>query len=227
MKRLGIARAWLLKLFERPDILLIKTESLHEVDPDFVIITDACPTGLGGLIAKINWAEEKLIILEAYESQVLPAEAELLGFQHGQSSSQATVEALAIWKAIKLWATRLESSAFIIRSDSSVALAMVDKLTSSTLSLNFLGGELAFLLEILRVKRVIPQHMAGKLNVEADWLSRLNDNRPTERPAALQGVKLRRVGPAKEADFGLPPPGAKDTPWTEMPQTSASVFRAL
>lgn len=226
VKRLGIARTWLLKIFEKPESMLVKAEALQEPQAEFNI-TDACPTGLGGLIALIEWDRGNLAILEAFEASVSKAEAELLGFEFGASSSQAVVEALAIWKAIKLWSTRIHGKAIIIRSDSSVALAMVDKLSSSSGTLNYLGGELGILAETLEITKIIPQHLAGKLNVEADWLSRLNDNRPAERPATLKGVKLRRLGPAKEVDFSLPPPGSKENPWSHLPQTSASVFRSL
>ena len=116
VKRLGIARAWLERLFKKPDTLLIKIEPLQEPIPEFVLITDACPLGLGGILCKIKHEAQELEILEAYEAPFHTEEAEMLCVKKGSSSAQATVEAFAIWKALKLWAARLESKTIVIRS---------------------------------------------------------------------------------------------------------------
>ena len=59
VKRLGIARAWLERLFKKPDTLLIKIEPPQEPIPEFVLITDACPLGLGGILCKISSTRHK------------------------------------------------------------------------------------------------------------------------------------------------------------------------
>ena len=72
--------------------------------------------------------------------------------------------------------------------------------------MNFLGAEISLLLEDLDIPRLKLQHLAGKFNLETDWLSR-----PFERgalPATLEGVKLVKLKPWSLKDFTLPPPGA-------------------
>ena len=83
------------------------------------------------------------------------------------------LEGLAIWRALQLWATKLQGGPVLIRSDSSVALAMAKKLASSAKSLNYIASEIAILVEKAQITKLIPQHVPGKLIVEADWLSRL------------------------------------------------------
>ena len=57
----------------------------------------------------------------------------------------------------------------VIRSDSSFALAMAKKLASAAKSFHYIASELALLLERVEITRLLPQHIPGKLNVEADW----------------------------------------------------------
>ena len=102
-----------------------------------------------------------------------------MGLEHGESSSQGVLEALAILRAIKLWRTRLQGRAVFVRSDSVVALAMTKRLSSSTPALNHLGGELAIALEQYNVVRLVPQHVPGVMNFEPDWLSRPHDRSET------------------------------------------------
>ena len=106
-----------------------------------------------------------------------------------------------------------------------MALSMAEKYTSGSLSLNFLGGELALLAEKLNLPKLRTQHLARKLNQEADWLSRSHD-RDKVPPEALRGLKIRKVGPVAERDFALPPPGAENGSWAAGPHP-AGVFRCL
>ena len=67
----------------------------------------------------------------------------------GDSRSQGIAEALAVLTAIRLWKSKLAERpiALQVRSDSTTALAMLNKLASSSPSLNYLGAELALTLE--------------------------------------------------------------------------------
>ena len=150
----------------------------------------------------------------------------MLKVEHGQSSSQGVLEALAILRAIKLWRTRLQKRAIFIRSDSVVALAMTRQLASSTPQLNHIGGEIAIRLEEYGIVRVVTQHIPGVLNVEPDWLSRAHDRSP-EIPANLRKVRIKQLAPVTEEDFALPPAGAQNCPWEGAPPHNVSVFHNL
>ena len=63
----------------------------------------------------------------------------------------------------------------VIRSESSIALAMTKKSSWATESLNYIASEMALLLGNSSVIKLLPNHVPGKLNTEADWLSRLGD----------------------------------------------------
>ena len=95
----------------------------------------------------------------------------------------------------------------VIRSDASVALAMARKLASATKSLNYIASEIALLLERAKITKLVPQHIPARLNVEADWLSRLGDR--GDMPGNLEGVKLRRTTALSERSLALKPPGAQ------------------
>ena len=143
--------------------------------------------------------------------------------EHGESSSQGVLEALAVTRAVKLWRTRLQGRAAVfIRSDSVVALAMTRRLSSSTPALNRLGGELGIVLEEHNVLRLVPQHIPGVMNLEPDWLSR-----PHDRAETLKKIKVKQLAPVTSEDFALPPPGAKQQPWEGLPPHNVSVFHNL
>ena len=113
----------------------------------------------------------------------------------------------------------------MIRSDSSVALAMTKKLASPTKTLNYIAAEISLLLEQAKVARLIPQHIPGTPNKEADWLSRLGDR--GEMPAALVGVKLRRMTALSERLMATLPPGAEGSPWKARLPHPKGVYDSL
>lgn len=186
VKRLGTTLPWLKTMFDNPDDLLIRQESLNEVEPNWGIVTDASPRGIGGML--IHNVNEEWHIVEEFEAPVQAHQATALEIQFMEASGQAVLEGLAVLRALQLWATKLQRAAVVIRSDSTVALAMSKKLASPTKTLNYLAAEIALLLEKARIVRLVPQHIAGTLNKEADWLSRLGDR--GEMPRALQQGKL-------------------------------------
>ena len=75
--------------------------------------------------------------------------------EHGESSSQAVLESLAI-----------QRRAIFIRSDSVVTLAMSRQLSSSTPSSNHVGGELSILLEEYGIIRLAGNEPAARLAVQ-------------------------------------------------------------
>lgn len=125
---------------------------------------------------------------------------------------------------MKTWATRIQGKGLLIRSDSAVTLSAAEKGSSGSMTMNFLGGELTILAEKLGLPALKTQHLAGKLNVEADWLSR-PEERCKEVPPALRQIRIRKLGPIGHNDFEITPPG-RSSLWKESPHT-ASVFRCL
>lgn len=203
VKRMGTALPWLEAAFESPEHMLIRQEPLEEKEPVWGVVTDASPRGIGAVL--IHRVGASWHILEAFEAPVMAHQAKALDIEHMQASGQAVLEGLAILRAIQFWATKLQGGPVLIRSDSSVALAMTKKLASGTKSLNYVASELALLLEKTRITKLTPQHVPGKLNVEADWLSRLGDRGPM--PTSLTEVKLCRTTALSERSLAMKPPG--------------------
>eukprot|EP00435_Cladocopium_sp_Y103_P030488 s2244_g7.t1 len=177
-------------------------------------------------IDKFALRREDLCETPAYEAKFTESEAALLGVKHGDSSSQGTVEALAILRAVNLWRTKVQNKAIFVRSDSVVALAMSRQLKGSTPQLNFVGGELSISLEDYNVKRLVAQHLPRVMNTEPDWLSRQHDRSP-EIPAALRKVKIKQLPPMTSDNFVMTPPGARYGAWEGLPPHHVSVFHSL
>ena len=156
---------------------------------------------------------------------MLEAQAKALDIEYMQASGQAVLEGLAVLRAMQVWSTKIQGGAIVIRSDSSVALAMAKKLASATKCLNYIASEMALLLEKLSVTKLIPQHLPGRLNVEADWLSRMGDR--GEMPASLVGVKLKRVSALSEHALAMQPPGVPGSPWMQSMPHPSGVYECL
>ena len=151
--------------------------------------------------------------LEAVEALISPEEAKLLQVEYGEASSQAVMEAYAILRAIDKWGHDWAGRGIMIRSDSTVALAMMQKLSSRHPTLNFIAAEISLRLEKFEVQRLVHQHLRGYLNEEADWLSRLAERKDKPKPAGLTGVPLKRGMPWNVAErFHFPPPGQELPP---------------
>ena len=211
VKRLGGADQWILKLLKSPGSKMIRIEQLHQPPVTRGIITDASPKGWGAILVKVHDDEgEDLEPIEALEALISKEEAELLSVEFGEASSQAVMETYAILRAIDKWGKDLSGRGVLIRADSTVALAMMQRLSSTNKVLNFLAAEITLRLEIHEVQRLVCHHLKGAWNVEADWLSRLSERGDKPKPAGLDGVALRRVSPWTAPEkFLLPPPGQK------------------
>ena len=131
IKRFELARAWLATLLKerRPRTTL----SLWKRPESIMIVTDASPQGCGGLLLVRATAQSPWTPLKAYEYQVDREDAELLGFHHKSHKSQGFLEALAIFLALREWGALLATIkvGLAIRSDSTVALALLEKAASS------------------------------------------------------------------------------------------------
>ena len=224
LKRLGTSLPWLTAAMEKPEVFLLRREPLVEVQPKWGIVTDASPFGLGAIL--IHKVSEEWQIVAAFEAPITEAEAKLLGVEYKEASGQSALEALAIIRAVQGWGLKFKGEPVIIRSDSSVALAMLRKLASPNKILNYLAAELSLMLEELQVPRLVLQHIPGQLNKETDWLSRPN-SRSEPPPEALRSVKIVKEKALVEQWFACPPPGAENSPWKDAVPHSDGVFDTL
>ncbi len=203
VKRLGVALQWILKLLAQEDRFLVRHEPLHLLPPNVGIITDASPKGVGALLVVVRG--DRLIIQEAIEAKFTKTEAKWLSVEWGEASSQSVVEAYAFLRALRKWGHLLKKQDLLIKSDSTVALHMLRKLSSSTMQLNYLAGELALMLEEIQNPRVVVHHVPGIFNKETDWLSRMHDR--GDKPESLNKVKITTLSEPKESFFRVSPPG--------------------
>lgn len=173
------------------------------------ITTDASPEGLGAILI-INAQ-----VIDALTSPVTEQDAKDLEFELGASSSQGTVEALALVVALQHWGNKLAgmSVELTVQADSVTALAMAQKQSAASPSLNFLGATLGILLEKAKVEEMRPVHIPGVANKAADYLSRPSKWKGTPRPAELGDVKITEVGPRSQGFYQLAPPGRKPDLW--------------
>ena len=203
LKRLGATIPWLTAAFEEPEVFLIRHEPLLQKEPVCGVVTDASPKRIGGIVIRKMGQ-----ILEAFEAPVQQHQASALEIE--------VLESLAVLRALEIWATKFQGGPVLIRSDSSV-VGMAKKLASSTRTLNYLASEIS--------TKLIPQHVPGRLNIEADWLSCLGDR--GTMPESFQGVKLRRTTAISERSMATPRPGLKGSPWSSNVPHPKGVYDGL
>ena len=132
------------------------------------------------------------------------------------------LEAWAILVALRKWRAKLKGQAVFIKSDSMLALAVLKKYASSSPTLNWVGGELALCMEKWQMPRLVPHHIAGKLNVEADWLSRPDQQLKIPVPERLQGLTVGSLTHEQVFDHELPPPGVNKHLWGASRELNAA-----
>ena len=187
VKRFGAALEWITKVLEETaSKSMIRQEPLITSMTELGIVSDASPFGVGALLVFMAPGTAAVTILEAMEANVTREEAEMLAH-------------------LKRWQGRLAGENVMVKSDSTVALAIVNRLSSPTKELNFLGAEISFFMEKHDIRRLLPCHIPGKVNKEADWLSRPHERGPL--PKSLEEVKIKQLGPWKQEDFTFTPPG--------------------
>ena len=225
VSRFEMPRAWLQELFGNMDGMLLRTEPLYEVYPDMAIVTDASPKGIGAILCRVDIARNQIEPWVALEITLKEEDAQWLGVPWGEAASQGALEAWAVLLAIRFWKVRLMSIPLLIKSDSTVALAMAAKLSSASPVINWIGAELAMRLEVLNIPKLVGHHIPGYLNKEADWLSRPHD-RPSEIPHKLKGLKIHRFDGEARRRSHLPPGVAPRLCGSEA-TSSIKAFEAL
>ena len=163
VKRLELPRRWFITLFKDPDVLALRSEPLEEPLPDYAIVTDVSPQGMGAILATIEHnVGQNFTILEALEIPVQEEDAKWLGVEWKESSSQGPLEAWAVKLAFKRWGAKLEGKSVVLRSDSVVALAMAKRLSSPSPVINWVGAELAIRCDKHGIKRLFLANRCSK-----------------------------------------------------------------
>ena len=206
-KRLGFVLHFLSAFWAQVRGPLVRTLRSHTQTPALMAIVDASPWGMGGVLVHVGTSK----VLAFFESQLTEKDERDLGISIGESSAQAIAETLALLLAINLWGNHMRATSCVaaVRSDSSVALAVAEKLESPSAVLNFLGAELALRMEALEGMSTLFEHIPGKLNTLADALSRLHvPNASILVPKELE--EWKKVPEAKlvrdETFYSLPTP---------------------
>ncbi len=147
-------------------------------------------------------------VLEYFTDTIQPHNVQFLGVEIGSCRSQSTLEALAVLVALKVWRDKLggQNVAITLRADNMAALALSNKLASSTPVLNFLGAELSLLLESMEVEELKPGHIFGSANCIADALSRLAAPDCALFPPEAMTAKRRHCQERDLKFYELPPP---------------------
>ena len=128
VKRVERARVWLVALFRQP--VLATKKFLWQPTESLMIVTDASPQICGGVLLVRAKGGRRA---EGPASLRVPSRHGVLG-SWGSRSCRASPEALAIFLALKTWAKVIAGvpMGLGIRPDSTVALAIVEKASSST-----------------------------------------------------------------------------------------------
>ena len=206
--------AALFRDFERTPF--VRRIAWDPVRPKLGVVLDASPWGVAGVL----FHTASLRPLEFFADEITSIDESHLAIASGNAAAQQAAECLALVIAIKCWARFLRSlsAAVAVRSDSTVAGALGNRLSSSSPTINFLGAELALELERHDLRDLVVQHIPGVWNTTADALSRLYAPEPKAIPDAVKDVKRRRLPPRDAHFYRLPAVGLNSTLWTGVPE---------
>ena len=216
--RIELPRTWFLKLFSMEAQWRTRTLPLVAESPTHALITDASPLGLGIILAAVDKQKEELTPLVAVYGLVSPTLAKFIGVPHGAPDGQSTLEAFAVLLGMKYWSAVLKNMPILIKSDSTVALCLARRLRSSSATLNWIGAEMSLTMELNAIPELVCHHLAGKLNVEADYLSR-PEKKDEKIPAGLADLKIRQLTEGWMMQSLLEPPGVNQALWGKDPQS--------
>ena len=165
-------------------------------------------------MSAINVHTSELVVIAAVKGKVSKNIAATLGIAYNDPSGQAALEAWMVLLAVRYWAFKLREQKVLLKADSTVALAVSKKLASSSATLNWVGAELSLALETQNMPELTVHHLAGKLNVQADHLSR-----PDKQgvPPGLEETTIRVMNEAWMLETQLAPPGVKPELWGKAP----------
>ena len=188
---------------------IFDAKAYHACEANTVLVCDASPWGLGGVV--LEGGQPVAYLADAVTTE----DSQILGFEFGPSKSQQATEALCIlvclrhWK--KLWAT-LRSS-LVVKSDSVTALTLVLYARARGHTTATIAREVALDVSEGVYRPSVVSHIAGITNFTADALSRLFEpGKHTKIPSWLDDVP-RHFPPRRDMSWyrTLSPPEV-DTP---------------
>ena len=95
----------------------------------------------------MDFSSGQITPVVALEMRVSRNAAQTLGVPFREAAGQAALEAWAIVQKNRFWKAKIRGDKLLIKSDSTVALALTKKLSSGTPTLNWVGAELSMQLE--------------------------------------------------------------------------------
>ena len=203
--RVKLPRQWLVTFLERAEQFMLRTEAFYPMHPDLAIITDASPQGVGAILCYVNLGRGELIPWAAMEAPVRKEDTDWLGLEFGEASSQGALEAWAVLLAVRMWKTRLRQVPLLIKSDSTVALAIAQKLSSPSPTVNWVGAELALRLEWLDVPKLIVAPPAGALQCRGG-LALATPRAPSRSAVGVAGSQDSEIRRGGQATFSSAAP---------------------
>ena len=226
VKQLEQARVWMISFL---GVAMERPTRKFKLDvgryPKATIITDACPTGMGGILLINNR------VVKAFAFDVTETDAKELGFAKDwkTAASQGIVETLAVLLALKVWKDQLASChlELQVQSDSMVALSTSQKLSNPTAALNFVGAEIAIQCEAIGIEGLRATHIPGVANEVADYLSRKDKWESVSRPKDLDNVPIHKDESARGADFYFLPTPFKAPELWHSSATANQIWASL
>ena len=137
--------------------------------PQISIVTDACPSGMGGYITVDGWP------VEFFTSRATEQDARNLGLELKEGSTcQQAFEALALLIALRLWKYHWSKVRCTVHvaTDNIAALTVVCKMQTSSPSLGVIAREMALDVADAVYEPTLATHIPGVANITADALSR-------------------------------------------------------
>jgi len=185
---------------------------LDELPRDVVVIVDASPWGTGGILVHASsWS-----ILAAFTYTATESDAMELGIKLGEHTAQAVLEFLGVYVALAHYMRFFKNRRRVpvVRGDSAAALGAAQRLSSPSPPMNYIGAELSLLLEREDCADVEGSHIPGKLNVCADFLSRMMmPGGAPSRPSALGESKVKEVKKRRPFSLQGTGPGPRPELW--------------
>ena len=88
VSRVELPRAWLAHLLAKSDQLVLRVGPLYPIFPDLAIVTDASPWGIGAILGRLDLEQNQIVPWAALEISLRKEDADWLGVEWGQASSQ-------------------------------------------------------------------------------------------------------------------------------------------
>ena len=207
-KRIRTSLLWFLAFFGAAVGDLVRRYPFADrADHSYVIVTDASPWGVGGVL---YWCSRPVAFfcdeLQSHDLNRFRARV-------GDSAFTTLWEALAILIGLRVWRPLFgPRDAVRVRSDSHGSLSAIASLSSSSASLNVIICEIALDSALADCALTGLDHIPGISNTVSDALSRVHSPDPKPWPVELHGA-IRATPPLRDEQFyrSRTPPAGPET----------------